>query len=288
MKKKSPSQVSIRVPATTANLGPGFDTLGVALKLYNTVTLTLAAENSVLDPFMAEAAALFFKTTQQNAFAFEVRVVGRVPRSRGLGSSVTVRLGIISGLNELSGTPLSPEQVAKLVIDLEGHPDNAVPAYYGGFAACGAAKFIRVPVAGKLKFVACIPDFELSTAKARAVLPKAVPLADAITNLQNSALITAAFLQQDYEVLRGLLDDRLHQPYRAKLIPGWAAVELAAMKAGALGFYLSGAGSTLMALSDGPRAPRVAEAMARALVATEQTGEILVLTADNEGVRRVK
>lgn len=283
--KKIVNHCVVQVPATTANLGPGFDSLGVALALTNQITVSRTLKVVAHPPMVQECVEAFFlaaklKTKRPN---FTVEIAGDVPISRGLGSSVTVRLGVTTGLNVLNGLPLSESQVLKLVVELEGHPDNAVPAFYGGFAACGGDKFVRVEVDESLRFVAFIPDFELATKKARAVLPKQVPLVHAVSNLQNTALITAAFIQRNYAMLAGLFVDHLHQPYRAKLIPGWVEIEAAAKQAGCLGFYLSGAGSTLMALAD--RHPkRVAEAMAEAAAQKGITGVVRVLRADNAGL----
>lgn len=286
MKKSSsvPQHCSLRIPATTANLGPGFDSLGVALKLYNQVTTSLVPTAPAPTGMIAATAKAFFAAAGLAPVPFSATVTGDVPISRGLGSSVTVRLGVMAGLNALTGRPLSPEQILELVIVAEGHPDNAVPAFYGGFAACGKNRFVRTEVAPALKFIALIPEFTLETKKARAVLPRQVPLVHAVANLQQVSLITAAFLQRNYAMLEGLFQDKLHQPYRAKLIPCWQAVEQAAFEAGALGFYLSGAGSTLMALTTHD-ADDIAEAMVKAAAAAEVACNVKILTADNEGLK---
>jgi len=286
-KASSPVRASVRVPATSANLGPGFDTMGVALKIYNTVTVSRTEESVTASGMTAETTIAFFDRTGIEPFSFKAAIAGQVPPARGLGSSVTVRLGLVAGLNALAGEPLDPEEILALVIELEGHPDNAVPAFHGGFATCAADRFCRAEVGSSLKFVGLVPDFELETKKARAVLPKQVPLADAISNLQYGALIAAAFIQRDYAKLDGLFQDRWHQPFRAPLIPCWDAVEVAAAKAGTLGFYLSGAGSTLMALVDGSEA--AADAVAAKMEAAAKKAKVpakaFVTTADNTGCR---
>ncbi|HEY8966077.1 MAG TPA: homoserine kinase [Candidatus Methylacidiphilales bacterium] len=289
MSKKSsaPARAVVRVPATSANLGPGFDTMGVALKIYNTVTVRRTEDSVTASGMTAETTIAFFDRTGIEPFSFKADIAGQVPPARGLGSSVTVRLGLVAGLNALAGEPLDPEEVLALVVELEGHPDNAVPAFHGGFAASAPDRFFRIDVAPALKFVGLIPDFELQTKKARAVLPKAVPMADAIANLQYGSLIAAAFARKEYAQLEGLFRDRWHQPYRAKLIPCWEAVEAAALKAGALGFYLSGAGSTLMALVHGSNdlAETVAAKMEAAAKKAKVKASAFVTTADNEGCR---
>jgi homoserine kinase len=269
------------VAATTANLGPGFDCLGVALRLYNTVSVT-AGPGHPLDPMLQKTADQFFLQAGVRPFAFAVKVEGKVPRSRGLGSSVTVRLGLLAGLNQLARDPWGEADLLRLVIELEGHPDNAVPAFYGGFAACAGSKFLTAPVAARLKFIALVPEMTLETKAARRVLPKQVRLPEAVSNLQNTALITAAFCQQQYEVLPGLFQDHLHQPYRAPLLPCFASVLAAAEKAGALGAFLSGSGSTVMAVTL-RRAEEIRAAMLQAARRQKVAAQALVLTADNHG-----
>ncbi len=280
--KKSHTTCIVRIPATTANLGPGFDSLGVALQLYNRVRIDLASPSKAPAGMIAAAAKTFFSAAKLVPFPYSATITDEVPISRGLGSSVTVRIGVMTGLNYLVGSPLKPEEILKWVIAEEGHPDNAVPAFYGGFAACGKGRFVRAEVAHGLKFITLIPNFELETKKARAILPKQVPLVHAVANLQNTALITAAFLQRNYAMLEGLLVDRLHQPYRSKLIPCWKGVDQAAHEAGALGFYLSGAGSTLIALATS-NVDDIAESMVKAAAAAKVACDIKVLTADNVG-----
>jgi len=275
--------ISVRVPATTANLGPGFDSLGIALSLYNNVTL-LPSEQSPSDPFLNEAANLFFKTAGKKPFPFDCKITGDVPRSRGLGSSVTVRLGLLTALNIKCGKPLKASRILDLVVELEGHPDNAVPAALGGFCACGPSGYLRSKVSPDLHFIAAIPDTEMETKKARAVLPKEVPRLDAVLNVQNTALIVGAFFSRDYEKLEGAFGDRLHQPYRQKLLPGFAETLEAAVGQGALGAFLSGSGSTILAISlKKPKA--IAKAMQEALLkAGHKQVATHLLRADNEGV----
>lgn len=273
-----------QVPATSANLGPGFDTLGVALNLYNQVTVTRTeAEVATDDLFLLEASDLFFKIARAKAFAFTIKITGEVPSSRGLGSSVTVRLGLLMALNKLSGSPLSQENLTDLTTELEGHPDNAIPAAVGGFVAAGQRSYFRTKVSPRVKFVALIPSHPLETAHARKVLPKKIAQSDAVKNLQGTAAIVGAFASGNYELLRGNLNDTIHQPHRGPLIRGFDAILAAAQKKGALATYLSGAGSTLMAI-----ATQDAEKIARAMkLAASKAGDpkaiVKILQADNRG-----
>lgn len=291
---------TIRVPGTTANLGPGFDTLGIAVKLYNRVCVTPAGKPGVritsviaddaragAEQMLGEAAALFFKRTRTAKFGFDISLTGDVPIARGLGSSVTARLGAVAALNELAGTKLDRQGLLELVTELEGHPDNAAPAIFGGFTAAGmvadSVRLLRCPVPSKLKFVTLIPRFEVSTAKARKLVPMSFSKADTVHNLNRSSLISAAFALGDYEALRGCFDDRVHQPYREQLIPQLSAVIRAGEKAGAIGGWLSGSGSTIMCLTlEKPEA--VASAMRRQL----KDSDVHILTADNGGVTVVR
>ena len=279
----SANSVSVRVPATTANLGPGFDALGIALQLYNTVTISPGGKEWP-DAFIAEAAGKFFKATAIKPQPFNVEIKGDVPRSRGLGSSVTVRLGLIAALNQFYSQPLTKKCALELVVELEGHPDNAVPASYGGFAVSAGKSFCTVPVSEDLKFVAIIPDYEVKTKDARKALPEQIPLGHAVENLQYSGLIVAAFMLGNYPLLKGSFQDRLHQPYRAKLIPGCEDAFRAAEGAGALGAFISGSGSTLMAVTL-EHGEAVAAAMKQALTrAGAKNLQHHILMADNEGV----
>jgi homoserine kinase len=275
--------VTVRVPATTANLGPGFDTLGAALSLYNTLTVTLTPPTTPHPPFIQTISRAFYHSANLPPSPFSLKIKTQVPISRGLGSSVTIRLGLLAALNALHHSPLTPEQLLSIVINLEGHPDNAVPALHGGFAAATAHRYASFPIAEPVRFIAFIPDFELETKKARAVLPKKVPLPDAVHNIQHTALITAAFASGSYKALKDLFHDRLHQPYRAKLIPGFDAICQAATDAGALGAYLSGAGSTLMAITiQSPKT--IAQAMSTAASKNKLPGRTLILKPDNHGL----
>lgn len=279
-------KASIRVPGTTANLGPGFDCLGVALSIYNVVTVEQSDLPVELDPMPTEVGVAFFLKSGVEPFPFTWKIEGDVPRSRGLGSSVTVRLGLLHGLNEISGRRLSANDLFLLCAALEGHPDNAAPAAFGGFTVArpnGAVN--RFEVDETLAFVLLIPDFEVRTADARKVMPVQLPLADAVTAIGNAAAITAAFAAKDYAALRGAFRDTTHQPYREPLIPFLSHVIAAAEGAGALGGFLSGSGSTIAAVTLHD-ADAVAAAMANA--AGLDISRTRILIADNRGVQNLE
>jgi homoserine kinase len=276
------NEVTTRVPATTANLGPGYDCLGVALQIYNSVTVA-RAESASVHSMAAAAADAFFARSGTAPFPFSWKIAGDVPQSRGLGSSVTVRLGLLHGLNALSGAPLDSEGLFEICVRLEGHPDNAAPAAFGGFTVARAgAETLRCEVAEELRFVLLIPDFEISTPAARAVLPATLERLGAVDSCGNACRITAAFFQRRYDLLRGIFADHLHQPFREPLIPFLGKVIAAGESAGALAGFLSGSGSTIccLALSD-------SEAVGKAMLsASGQSGaRIVIASADNEGAQ---
>jgi homoserine kinase len=276
------SVVRVKVPASTANLGPGFDCLGIALQIYNWVTIRREA-SSQAEPMVAAASEAFFRRTGEGPFSFLCKIAGEVPRSRGLGSSVTVRLGVLHGLNELSGSPLNRQELFELCAELEGHPDNAAPAAFGGFTiARGAGYLQRYRVDRELAFALLIPDFEVSTREARGILPKTLAFGDAVASVSNACAIAGAFASRDYEKLAGSFGDRLHQPFREKLVPFLSSVIDAGVKAGALGGWLSGSGSSVACVTLG-NAERVAGAM---LAACGRPGaRAVTIRADNAGVR---
>jgi homoserine kinase len=272
-------QVTVRIPATSANLGPGFDCLGVALDCHNFVTVTRggpAAESTMV----AEAGRVFFTAAGLNPFAFSWEISGRIPRSRGLGSSVAVRLGVLHGLNELSARPLDPVALYRLCAELEGHPDNAAPAAFGGFTAARAdSVFFRCDVAPALHFVLLVPDQEIETEASRERLPGEIAHADAARNTANASLITAAFASGQYELLRGSMRDWLHEPYRQGANPHLRPAVEAGVAAGALGGYLSGSGSAVACL-----ALEHPERVAAAMQSVAPSAPVLVLRTDNAGV----
>ena len=273
--------VTVRVPASTSNLGPGFDCLGVALRIYNDVTVTRSIKSRP-HTVVGQAADLFFHHTRRAPFSFSVSITGNVPPSRGLGSSVTLRLGVLHALNALTGNLVEPLSIFQLCARLEGHPDNAAPAVFGGFTVVRGQTVQRFDVSGLLSFVLLIPDFEIKTSRARRILPPRIVRAAAVENCANACAITAAFASGNYRNLRGAFADHLHQPYRKNLIPFLLRVIATAEKAGALGAFLSGSGSTICAITLQDR-NKVAAAMKRSAGST--SFRTIVTTADNNGAQ---
>ena len=289
-------QVTVRVPASTSNLGPGYDCLGVALRLHNSVTVLRCKMPRPSHPrIVSDAAERFFQHTRRRAFSFSCSIVEQVPRCRGLGGSATVRLGILLGLNRLSGDALDRLTLFRLCAELEGHPDNAAPASFGGFTvvrssastsltqgkqhACATVQ--RFEVASRLYFVLLVPDLEIETARARSILPSKISHVAAVENCANACALTVAFASQDYENMRGTFSDNLHQPFRAKLIQFLPRVIAAAERAGALGAFLSGSGSAIAAVTlEAPE--KIAVAMTRAAAVPAHT---IITHADNRGAQ---
>jgi homoserine kinase len=274
-------QVTVRVPASTSNLGPGFDCLGVALRIYNDVVITKGAKSRP-QALVEEAADLFFDHTRRKPVSFSVSITDNIPPSRGLGSSVTVRLGVLHALNALTGNRVDRLSIFQLCAQLEGHPDNAAPAIFGGFTVVRGQTVQRFDVSALLSFVLLIPDFKITTSGARRILPSQIMRVAAVKNCANACAITAAFASANYRNLRGAFGDHLHQPYRLKLIPFLPRVIAAAEKAGALGAFLSGSGSTIAAVTlHSPK--KLAAAMLRA--AGSASAHTLITRADNRGAR---
>lgn len=281
-------QVTIQVPGSTSNIGPGFDCLGIALALHNRLTVTRVEGPLNVEPahsMIRECARLFFRRTNVPEFGFTWSVTGEVPISRGLGSSVTIRLGVLAALNELSGRPLTQDGLFALCSEVEGHPDNAGPAAFGGFVLTDSrGESFRFEVSPRLKFILLIPDMEVLTEHARRVLPPTIAHREAVTNIGNAAMITAAFATGQYEKMRDCFGDALHQPYRAHLVPGLFEMIEAGVNAGALGGFLSGSGSTVCCLALDDAAPAAAAAMLNAWRGTAPAA-VHIVTADNEGSR---
>jgi homoserine kinase len=282
-------EVTIQVPASTTNLGPGFDCLGIALQIWNRtrISRTDLPTSSPHPPMVLDAARAFFSHAGITPFDFRWHLEGEIPVARGLGSSVTLRLGVLLALNRLAGDVLPNAEVSKLCDRLEGHPDNTAAALNGGFVIVNPRtnRLQRFDVSPDLRFVLFIPDFEVITAQARKVLPPNYPRSDIVENLANVASIAAAFATQNYDFLRTAFGDRLHQPYREPLVPGLRQIIDAGQQAGALGGFLSGSGSTIACLAVGNANP-ITEAMQAA--AGKTGGRTMVVSADNIGAHIVE
>ena len=257
--------VSVRVPATSANLGPGFDCLGLALDLYARFDFEMLTrgleitgcreEDAGKDNLIYRAYIHTLKAFGLDARGLRLRIDSDIPLSRGLGSSAACVAGGILGAAALHGLSLSDGEALKLASELEGHPDNAAPAIFGGLRVSltedGRALSLPCAVHPALRFLALVPDFELRTADARAALPQSVPLKDAVYNLSRTAFLLKALEGGDPELIRLAMKDRLHQDARFRLIPGAAALKARMEEIGAAACCLSGAGPTMLCLYTG-------------------------------------
>ena len=299
----SEQSVRVRVPATSANLGPGFDALGIACTLYNEMTLTLTHEPGLHISARGEGAA-FIPSDERNivwksiqyllqradrADEFQgakIRMSNRIPLSRGLGSSATAIVAGLTAANALVGSPFHRDDLLQLATDIEGHPDNVAPAIYGGFTVNTVTNG-HVECFSFLPRIFMVPDFYLSTKSAREVLPSEVPMKDAVFNISHAAMMVAALARGSEKHLDHAFADALHQNYRAPLIPGMFDVFAAAKKAGAYGAALSGAGPCLIAFVPAHRkcTEDVAAAMQEAFRAHDVEARPLHLRLDTKGAR---
>ncbi len=293
--------VTVTVPGSTSNCGAGFDTLGLALALYNRVTLTRASGSAAVpegpadgraQAMVAETAAKYFRTAGLAPAGFQYRIAAEVPVARGLGSSVTVIAGVLAGLDALHGTGWSRHQLVAVATELEGHPDNASAGILGGFcvsrcdpATGGYLGTVRIEVPADLRFVVASPAAELLTKESRGVLPAQLPYFDAVRSINSAAYFTAALATGDYEKLRHAAGDFMHEPYRLPKIPGARAALAAGVAAGAYTGWLSGSGSSVLCLSTAASAAPVGAAMQAAFLAESSAAAVQILAADNAGLR---
>lgn len=291
------SKVTVRVPATSANIGPGFDAAGLALGLYSDFTFEEIdkglwfrgcnpgfdnAKNPIVQAYFATCDAI---GVPHRGVSIQMEV--KIPYASGLGASAVLLCAGAMAANALHGSPLSRRQLLDLTCAIEGHPDNLAPAFFGGLSVSLMKENDRVytgkfECAKDLRFVAMIPEYELPTSVARKALPKSVPRKDAVFNLSHATLLFKALETGDEELIRAAMDDRLHQPYRKQLIPCYDEVQSLCLEAGALGFCVSGAGPTLLALT---KDPDFADRIRPKIQALPHYWKVLNLVVDQEGAR---
>ncbi len=297
------NHVKVIVPGTTANIGVGFDCLGAALTIYNEFTFTQQEGSSQVEISVEGNEAARVSTDRSNLLyqsflklyqhldqtppSVAIHTKLGVPLSRGLGSSATAIVGGLVGANQLAGKPLSTSELLELAITIEGHPDNVVPALLGNCQLTvgepGNWQIAELQWNSNLVPIVAIPNFELSTEEARAVLPDSYSRGDAIFNISRMGLLLRGLAANNQNWLTTALEDKLHQPYRQKLIPGYEAVKQAAIATGAYGMVISGAGPTLLALANSSEAENVANAMSQTWQKEEITAEVRCLSLDESG-----
>ena len=297
------TQTTIIVPGTTANLGVGFDCLGAALTIYNEFQFSLAeGEHDLTITVEGEEAARvgtdksnlvyqsflkFYQHLDRVPPPVEIVIKLGVPLARGLGSSATAIVAGLLGANQLAGNPLSNEEIRDLAIAIEGHPDNVVPALLGNcqlsVGETSNWQICEIPWHQDIIPVVAIPNFELSTEEARSVLPTTYSRSDSIFNISRMGLLLRGLATNNQAWLAMALEDKLHQPYRKKLIRGYETVKTAAIAAGAYGMVISGAGPTLLALCDRGKENAVVAAMSQAWLQEGVNAKVLSLALENQG-----
>lgn len=294
-------KVTVTVPASTANLGAGFDCLALALGLRNTVEFFETRQGLEIDVegegearvaldstnLIVRAAEAVFAQVGRRPEGLRVHAINGIPVGSGMGSSSSAIVGGLAAANALVDGRLTRETLLRLACEIEGHPDNVAAAIYGGLTLVSAAgeellaKALPVP---PMKVVIALPALKLSTAEARAALPQQVPLKDAVFNIGRAVFTVQALTAGDYELLRWSMADRLHQPYRKRLIPGFDAVAAEARQAGAAAVALSGAGPSLVAFAP-DRHWEIAAVMKTTFEAHGLACRTFVLPVDRQGVQ---
>ncbi len=272
-------KVSVKVPATSANLGPGFDCLGLALPIYNTITIeetvlpgtgveiNLISEKENIDDIIFDnvpkdensiiykAVEMLYNSIGQEPSELKINVQSQIPITRGLGSSASVVVGGLLAANKLLGSPADTTALLSIATEVEGHPDNVAPAILGGFVLSsqeddGSILTEKLIWPDEWDITVCIPEFELSTNISRSVLPENVPMSDAVYNAKHLAMLIQAVNTKNVKLMKNALKDKLHQPYREKLIPGMKEIiEAFRHEDGIIGTVLSGAGPSMLVIS---------------------------------------
>lgn len=293
--------VRVIVPATTANLGPGFDTMGLALDMYTEVIMEAGGEgiritsegegseelSSSEDNLIYKCAKKLFDSVEYEPKGLSLRIINGIPLSRGLGSSASAIIAGLLAAREISAANISDYELLKMATEVEGHPDNVAPALFGGFVLSRMEGkeiiYRKIDVDDKLLAVVAIPEFELPTEKSRAILPRTVSREDAIFNIGNASLLVYSLLMKDYSLLRKAMNDRLHEPYRMPLVPGLEEVKRRALGAGAFSAALSGAGPTVIAFADEHNSESVRTAMEEGFRSAGIDSDVRILNLQNKG-----
>lgn len=305
MSLPSQTTVTIQVPASTSNCGAGFDTLGIALTLYNFVRVTLQpqAERKAIyngqieqraqtEAMGVKAAEIFQQATGLTVAPFEFEIWGQIPLARGLGSSSTVNGGLIAALNHLYGNPLNLHEQTTVACQLDGNPDNSTPLFNGGFVVVrtdpDSGSFrdcLRCDVDQSVSFAIVSPEVKVFTGAARGVLPESIPFIDATRSINSACAVTAAFFSRDYARLKGAVTDYMHQPYRSPLCPFMNEAIAAGEAAGAWCGWLSGSGSSILCVTPKEQGAGVTAAMSKIYADQGIPHQSFCLGADNDGIR---
>lgn len=303
-------KVTVKVPATTANIGPGFDCLGMALPIYNEVTIEetimpgTGVEINIIDEnnefetlfiptdennIVYKAVELLYNSIGQTASELKISIRTRIPIAKGLGSSASVIVGGLIAANQLLGSPADEAALLSIATEVEGHPDNIVPAVLGGFVLSsleedGSVVYRKLPWPKEWKITVCVPDYELATEISRSVLPDKIEINDAAFNARRCAMLIDAVYTKDSELLKLALQDKLHQPYRMKLVPGLKEIiEKLKHEDNVLGCVLSGAGPAVIIISQGNGLDKIRDIVSQTWLDLNVKSEIRTLEIEEQG-----
>ncbi len=303
-------KVTVKVPATTANLGPGFDCLGLALPLYNEITveetvmpgsgieINIIDENNSFDTFSVprdksnivyKAIELLYSFIGQTVSDIKITIKTGIPIARGLGSSASVIVGGLLAANELLGKPADDAVLLSIASEVEGHPDNIAPALFGGFCISsveedGSVIYSKINWPDEWKLTLIIPDYELDTKISRSVLPEMINMKDATFNVRKCAMLIDAINKKNTDLMKKSLKDKIHQPYRKELIKGFSELtDLLENKDDILGCVISGAGPTILVISQNDGFEKVSEEIKQIFIDFNVNCEIKTLNVENEG-----
>ena len=310
-------KVSVKVPATSANLGPGFDCLGLALPIYNIITIeekvlpgsgneiNIIVNNKTLDEASLDqiptddnsiaykSVEMLYSLTGQEPTDLKMTIETNIPIARGLGSSASVIIGSLMAANALLSNPADEAAILSIATEVEKHPDNIVPAVVGGLVASsieddGSVFYHKLEWPEDWHITLCIPDFELQTEIARSVLPKEVPMQDATFNAMRTAMFMEAVRNKDPELMKYALHDRLHQPYRMKLLPAFEEIQQSMKDLdNVMGCVLSGAGPTILIISHGNNIDEIKQRVRNCWDAVNINGEIVTTRVEHEGAKLI-
>ncbi len=303
-------KVSVKVPATTANIGPGFDCLGLALPIYNEITveetvmpgsgieINIIEDNETLDVLSIpkdenniayKAIELLYNFIGQSVSDIKITIKTNIPVTRGLGSSASVIVGGLMAANKLLGEPADEAVLLSIASEVEGHPDNVTPALVGGFClssleADGSVYYSKLDWPLNWKLTVLIPDYELDTSIARSVLPDCVSIPDAAYNIRKCAMLIDAVYKKDAQLMKKCLKDKIHQPYREKLVKGFKELsELLENKNDIIGCVISGAGPTILVISENDGFEKVKDDVKLIFKELNVNCDIRTLSIENEG-----
>lgn len=301
--------VKVKSPASSANLGPCFDCAGIAFPLYNVINIektddknitVIIDEKNDIRTFTVDEKNIIYKSlhkfhekiNKENT-GYKLLIETNIPIARGLGSSASVIAGALIGANELNGNPLSKQNLIDIAASVEGHPDNTTPAFTGGFVLAsieenGHVLYEKIDWNKDWKISVCIPDYKLLTELARSVLPEKIDFKDAVYNIQKSAQLITALVTHNKSIMKSALKDKIHQPYREKLIPGMSEIiEKLRLEENVLGCVLSGAGPTLAVITEGDNIDNVKQIVHKIWYDLDIKYQIMTFDPEEEGANLI-